>query len=383
MEKLPPELLAGVAELLSTQDLRAFRLACWRWARIAFPIIARRLYIINTVSCLVEFKAFLDTIPTTFTRELVIYQGKWPVFSRREWEISPLLLYERYPYPSHSAQAIRSNHLTAEAFLDYRSFIRSERERSKSWDSNTMMEILGSLPNLRSVLLECLQPWGQMPLTNPKLSALRRKLWISPTFNGSTDGLIGCVVKSSTLHPTFRILHVRGRLHSSTLQSLPLQLVTDLQLGSLVVHPKESWTFLSRLPNLRRLEITAAIDSPLAIFQHRETLSSLEILALERLYVNEDYLVTLMTNSPALKMVRLVDMRLASGSWKSCFYQIRRASRRTSYELKGAFGGIDPTCERFLLEGGAKILLSHFLKDPSSSWPFVGSAAQSHVSFAT
>lgn len=301
MENLPPEMLFEIAKALAVEDLRRFRLTCRRCALATFPVLARRLYVLNTVPCLVEFKSFLSTIPRACTKELVIYQGKWPVISRQAWELSPLLLPEGYPRPPSKVGEGRLNQPT-EAFLRYQDFMENERSRKSAWDMEILAEVLRRLPNLSSISVEHLQPWGQMSVTNPQLARLRKEIWVSPIFNGNTDHLVQCLSQVASSHQKLRKLAVHGRLHSSTLQNCEgFKSIAELTLGSLVVHSEEKWNFLSSFPYLRQLDINVATNSSAAGFQHRGTFAFLTTARLRRVCISEEHLLLLVTKSPVLE----------------------------------------------------------------------------------
>ena len=368
METLPPEMLYEIGKSLPVKDLRRFRLTCRRCALGTFPVLARRFYVLNTVSSLVEFKSFLNTIPGRFTKELVIYQGEWPDYSRLAWERRSWLLPERYPRPPFQTSEYCWVHLT-ETFFRYQDFMDSERSRTNTWDIEILAEILRRLPNLSSIRVK------QMSLTNPQLVRLRKQIAVGPVFNGNTDYLVQCLSQAASSRPELRQIAVHGRVHSSTLRDCRgLQSISSLKLTALVVQPGKKWKLSSTFPNLRELNIDMAGNSRPRDVLDRDTFASLRIVRLRKVVIREDCLLLLIEN-PALEQVTLIDLMLSSGSWRSCFQAMRPSLRNICYNFKGTFTEKEPFLIRQLtrhlvIKGRNKVLLDHFLNDPLSSWPF-------------
>ncbi|KAJ2992897.1 hypothetical protein NUW58_g2017 [Xylaria curta] len=218
MERIPNEILREIASMLPVSDLHQFRLVDRRCAAMGFPALGRRLYVLNTIACLQEFRKFLDTVPTIYTRHLTIYHGKWPVCSREEWETHPLILYENFPRPSVPYQPTPPTSLSvATAFQKYREFLSREEARCYRSDSDIVAQILGRFSRLDSVTIETLQPWGRVPGSNAKLATLREEIWILPTFNGAMNRMVRCVIDSLHRNPSIRSLDIRGKVRDTIL----------------------------------------------------------------------------------------------------------------------------------------------------------------------
>ncbi|KXJ85195.1 hypothetical protein Micbo1qcDRAFT_106441, partial [Microdochium bolleyi] len=181
MERAPPEIWCLIAEFLPTGDLRSLRLTCKYQAWHLFHILARHFCVLGTLRCFKEFRSFLDTVPRQYTRRITIYNGRWPSYSRYEWERSSLMLSDRYLRTHQSSQGEMEA-----AYRRYRQFLS---EKSQPVDAEVVREVLTKLPRLSSVKVSCLRPWTRKP-QNPHLFALRNDIWVSPTFDGTMDGIM-------------------------------------------------------------------------------------------------------------------------------------------------------------------------------------------------
>ncbi|KAI0836086.1 hypothetical protein F5Y06DRAFT_305431 [Hypoxylon sp. FL0890] len=368
--------MAEIAAITPLKDIRQLRLVN-RWcAATTFPILARHLSVLNVISSLTEFKRFLRTIPTVFTKKLTIYNGKWPTCSRQEWESHPLLLYEKHPRLLQCGNiAHPSDILRDSAFINYRDFLSNERGRTHKSDVEVMKAILNHLPNINTIVLEGLQPWSQVPLSNLKLSTLRSGIWIPPTFNGTMDRILRCVVDSLDPQFTVQVLDVRGKLRIPTFNKcLTARNLASLRIQSLLVDQTglqgmpastENFNCLKHLDLGFLMNPITNLDSD---HLHLHAFPYLESIRFIGLVVEEESLFQMIAGSPKLNRMALFDVTLARGDWKSLLTRIRKLKGNLSVTLGGILSGLDPHV-RISLRGEAGSLLGAFMAN-DVSWPF-------------
>ncbi|KAI1286606.1 hypothetical protein F5Y03DRAFT_405866 [Xylaria venustula] len=358
METIPDEIMINITASLPTGDLGRFRLASRRCAETGLPVMARQLRVLNTVTCLQNFNQFLTTIPAVYTRALTIYHSKWPIFSHGEWQTHPLLLREKVP---HSGLSAPGSLASSAVLQEYQEFLSRDDERRYHSDLEIVAEILGRLPNLLTVTIETLQPWGRVPGPNP---------WTSPTFNTAMNRMVRCVIHSLHKRPRVHTLDIRGKTPQAVLLECPIPTtITTLRIKSLVggpLAPSNTPLLIPGHASLRVLEVNCPARPRLVFLPN--PLPELQALYLQGCVVQEESLVSLYS-TPALCRMHLSNITLTKGTWASCLSRMRAISHQPSLELSGIFDGHDLLCSQFYVQSTTLGLLQDFM-DSKIPWPF-------------
>ncbi|KAI0550151.1 hypothetical protein F4679DRAFT_544159 [Xylaria curta] len=346
MESLPNEMLYEMAAWLPLADLRQFRLADRRCAAIGLPILVRHLYVLNTIACLQEFRDFLKTIPTAYTRALTIYHGKWPGCSRKEWETHPLHRYEQFSRPRGSDEVARPiTPLASSAFRRYREFLSREDARSYQSDLDIIADILKQIPNLRHVTIETLQPFGAV-----------------------TTRMARCVIRSLQDNPNIHSLDMRGRIRPSILHDCPIPCtITTLRVNYPAGGPLRPGHAPLSIPShtqLRILEVHCPARPRLVL---AGALPQLQCLYLQGCIIPEESLL-LASSGRHFARMHLCDITLSEGTWQSFFPRMRARSSKPLLVLQGEFYGYDPSCFQFEARGHTLNLLYSFMAS-TIPWP--------------
>lgn len=257
MRYIPDEiLLAIVLEINSIRDLRTFRLVCCRWARLAFPIIARHLVMLNTSESIEGLISLLRQPPAsgTFTKELTIYHGVWPVCSRAAFEVHPLLLggKDKWVAPGTESKAAIQT-----AFDAYRQFLRAENNKSEVWNHQHLSTILQLLPHLRTLSIAPMKRWAWRPKAQPQLLALVKRIWLCPMHSAYTDGLLLRVLPTLNQFPQLTRLDVAGTIQPFSLcKKVDHIIYLRIELLEVPRHePKSVIATLSAFPSLQDLSL--------------------------------------------------------------------------------------------------------------------------------
>jgi hypothetical protein len=341
MDRCPPEILAEIAAILPLRDLRVFRRTCRLFAETSVPSLTRQLRVINTVPCLLAFLDFLKHRAGGYSHQLTIYHGEWPWYELEKGVPSAL---RKYIHPITWAEASRTWSSNAAEFQEL--------------SEELMVDILGRLPNLCSLTVDCVRPFGQEPIRAPKMYGQSGKNWIPPTINVTTNGTINTAMRCLSQQSTLKSLRIRGRVQPYTLERYETPLgITDLRITSLVADLGGSWNFLANFSNLRHLDLSLVTWPYSVPYQHPACLPWLESLCLTGTNIDEESLVAMFNSSLKLKDVTLTNVGLL-GSWYSCLMNIKMLDREIVLRLSGTVLGFDLNRARLELKGEKKLLLS-------------------------
>ena len=189
MLNIPTELLDQIISFLSARDLGRFREVNRECAKIGLSLISRNgLSVLNTSAGLREIRELLQckTLATS-TRQLTINHGNWPICTRKEWEIHPLLFGGQGHFQAH--QIAKADNV----FAAYSTFIAEEQSRTYDQDEDDIFQILSLLPNLQTLVISHMQIWSWHPSRNTKYRKLQQEIWMTPYID---DGVAPAVQTS-------------------------------------------------------------------------------------------------------------------------------------------------------------------------------------------
>jgi hypothetical protein len=370
---LPLEILNQIASYLNSRDLKSFRLVNCKFARVGISLIAHNgLSVLNTIWGFEEIRELLkcESIAVT-TRELIIYHGAWPVCSRAQWEIHPLLF---------GGQSRIQNFQTAQAdkaFADYSKFIEIERNRTSEENAEVFSHTLRLLPNLKAVTISHMQNLSWHSSRNAKYQALQRKIWITPyiadevtivaqrfllALSGGFRNVTSLTIYG-TLNPTESFLR-----HSGQFQSISTLCIRSLQVQE---NPSLIQNLLRSFPNLVEISLTFTgwsqyIPNVLGdvFWPH------LKRILLVGLWASEDgFFNVFKSHCQTLEIFGLCNVTIVHGSWRSLFTQIRSLGAHSEIFADGElYGRISKNTLK--MDQAALSLLFNFVKDKNFVWPF-------------
>jgi hypothetical protein len=370
---LPPEILHNVATYLHVEDLGSFRRISPECTRAGTSLIARNgLSVLNTSEGLREIRQLLQCKSIAInTRQLTICHGDWPVCTRREWELHPLLFGGQSRF-----QGSRTRRAD-EAFAAYSAFIAEEKSRRRYRDVEAVFETMNLLPNLRTVAISHVKSWALHPSRNAKYRELQKKVWLAPYIKHNT---VAPAVQLFLLalrndFPNVTCLVIRGAFNPADLSRAALQFpsihnlcITSLQVQDGAVVRK----FLQAFPNLADLSITfqgwerAVPDIVGALFW-----SSLRRLRIDELWASEDEIFSIFRHhQDTLECFSLGNTMITQGSWRSLFTRMRSLRARGKVVADGELFG-RRSRDTLNMNPTASIQLSRFMQDSQQSWPFV------------
>ena len=319
MNGLPPELLGCIIEHLSLPDRLNLRQVNRYLSYTSYPYVIRHLSLLNTAWNIRDFTSFLNTTrgSRVFTKKLTIYHARWPVCTREEWEVHPLLRYEIHPRALTHACS-QSEKAAAQMYQSYKEFISTEQQRRLSSDMALFRYILGKLPSLRAIAISHVRSWDWNERT-PERYSLQRRIRISPLFNDSTHPVAQNILAILHGFPTIKELHISGQLHLRYID-IPRKIpnITSLTIESLLVL-NSSATHLRQLftafPNLEHLSVGFAYPGG-SLSLRAGGWKKLRTLQLQKLSVTVGDLLHILATSLHLENVRLEKVTLSSGLWR-------------------------------------------------------------------
>lgn len=369
---LPPEILHHIASYLDAEDLGSFRRVSPECTIAGTSFIARNgLSVLNTSEGLREIRDLLQCKSIAVnTRQLTICHGDWPVCTRREWELHPLLFGGQSRFqglPTRRAD---------EAFAAYSAFIAEEKGRRRSRDVETVFEAMSRLPNLRTVAISHVKSWALHPSRNAKYRELQERVWLAPYIKHTT---VAPTVQLFLLalrndFPNVTCLVIRGTLNPAELSRTVLQFpsihslcITSLQVQDGAVVRK----FLQAFPNLADLSITfkewerAIPDIVGALFW-----PSLRRLRVDELWASEEEIFSSFSHHrDSLECFSLGNTTITQGSWRSLFTRMRSLRARGQVTADGELFG-RRSRDTLKMNPTASTQLARFMQDSQQSWPF-------------
>lgn len=323
MDGLPVELLLAIAVHLSIIDLRNLRLTSRKIATIIYPLLVNHLSLLDLLRCLEDFETFLDNIgPVTSTQHLTVYHGRWPICTRKQWEVHPLQSFEIHPrLLSNETRSWKDTSAADGAYQSYKSFMHSENHRDPANEDRLWRNILCGLPNLNTITIAHLHTWDRRPNGNLRYASLRKEIWMSSFFNESVNLLVSRILNLGSLG-SLRKLVIKDKF-SPAAMSLRTKLdnITTLEMRALqgdAVTPTNFSRFLSAFPNLEHLSVCLATGSRRSIpLPVEPSLPRLQTLHLSQLWTTEDALFRIISNNPRLSVIELSKITLQDGNWCS------------------------------------------------------------------
>ena len=334
MNGLPPEVLGFITEHLSLSDRLNLRQVNRYLSYVTYPHVIHHISLLNTLWKIQDFASFLDTTRGTriFTKKLTIYHARWPVCTREEWEVYPLLRYEIHPRALIHAYS-QSEKAVAQMYGSYKELITAEQQRRASSDMALFRDILGRLPSLRTVVISHVRSWDWDART-PERYSLQKRIRMSPLFNDSTHPVAQNILAVLHSFPAIKELYIGGQLHLRHID-IPRKIphITSLTIESLLVL-NSSTTHLQQLvtafPNLEHLSVGFAYPGG-SLPLKTAGWEKLRTLELRKLSVAGDDLLHVVAASRHLESVRLEKVTLCSGLWRDFLSEARIKSISISF----------------------------------------------------
>jgi hypothetical protein len=181
MYLIPLEILRSIALLLSRADLCRFRLINHRCAAIAYPIITRHLFLLDTSWCIQDFFGFVRDHDSflPFTKSITVYCGEWPRCPRREWKTHSLLRYEIHPGRRRIGQDSFEK-----SYRKYEGFVAEEDNRCSNRDQRTLSILLLCMPSIETVRFRPFRIQYKNIFPNSMFGSFINAIGVSPFFRG-------------------------------------------------------------------------------------------------------------------------------------------------------------------------------------------------------
>ena len=378
MKSVPGEILILIAADLSARDLGNFRLCSRRCAQAGIYFLAKNGFsIVNTSGCLEDFRELLQNkILAKSVREVSLLHEQWPAFSRLEWEINSLYLQAT----NFSASSLETDYRSAprpelsdEAFTAYQSFIFRDQRRLSHDHVRFLVDILGSIPNLRTINVSSVLYLIQNSSPRLKYLNFQQSIGLSPF----TVDLVDYATQSLLLAlrcglPNVKRLIVRGILNPGQLNiawSTKLPCIELLHLSTLQIIENQAAVrdFLLTFPNLVKLFITFKGYGS-------TTIESLYYARLEKLHLGDvwateqDLFGLFQRHQRTLRSLHLCNPLLIQGSWRSLFARIRSLKCNVLVTGEGEFRQQDKA--RIKMTPAGRESLATFMNDIHAPWPF-------------
>ena len=372
---LPIEILELIASELNAIDLRSFRLASNECARAgAFLVGHRGISIIDTAACLKDLNGLLDCVHILKSiKKLTIFHGEWPICSRKDWEIHPLL----FDGNARSNVAYVQNRCASKAdsaFRKYTEFIADERARKHDDDIETLGKAMKALGNLRTVNISHMKTLHASK--NPKYSNLRGEIWMTPY----RQDRISPAVRTFLLafvgeFPNIQNIGIHGAFDATEV-TLAAQYpsIRALDVGSFHVHQSQETIrrFLLAFPNLLHLSIGFQGWGPsIPDIVGDLYWPNLQTLKLKEIWASEQDIINMFTiHQKTLKAFALNHAALTQGSWKSLFSRLRDLNTLAEITAEGELYG-RRSRDTLILDRAAAADLGAFMWDRERDWPFL------------
>jgi hypothetical protein len=317
METLPLDLVVEIAwALVTTSDMRNFRLVNKAFAYAASPVLFRRVQAINTLGCLGRLYEFQTDFasPASTAKHLTLYDGDWPQLeSLDSWKTHPQAL-------SHVNLSKQAEML---AYTAYRRFIGHEVARGFELDIAILTRILENFPALTSLTLSHVHTWRSKKLGNDHYDRLCQVIRVVPFWKPFVGDITSRMLSILSRFPQIVNLNISGTLDTEGREwMIRNKSIISLHVCNLVVRGykhREVQSFLQSFPNLE--ELILGTEAGGQISEQRVALRSLEWQNLQRvhfrhLWTSEDDLIDFVERHQ-LQQVVLRNVTLFSGSWES------------------------------------------------------------------
>jgi hypothetical protein len=368
--EIPLELIIAIACKLHGKDLANFRRVNRTFASAGLHAIASQgLSVLNTFDCLEELQELLEyRMIAHGTEELTIYHGEWPVCSREEWEMHPLLFggNDRFGAAQETCK-------TDKAFADYLAFIKQEHHGCDK--AGVMLRVLGSLRRLRTITISSMQNLAWHPTSNAKYYNLQQKIWIAPYY----DNLVTCPLQTLLQALTDKVVEISTLQIQGVFNPVELHLesssvflsIQRLHIGSITVTEGcAARHFLLAFPNLTELSMIFEGLSPSPDVTGGLFYPRLRRLSLGDMWASEQDIFTLFErHRHTLVHFALNNATLTQGSWQSLFTRIRELGSTTYVTADGELYGRRRR-ETMSMHPSIARDLARFLQDREMKWPF-------------
>jgi hypothetical protein len=329
MESLPLEIIIEISwTLMSTTDLKNFRLVSKAFAYAASPALFHHVQAINTAECLEQLykSQNYNKSPASAARHLTLYHGTWPYLgSFNEWKTHPQAL-------SHDDLCKQAEMV---AFAAYRRFANQEAARVFDSDVSGLAMILEMFPSLVSLTLSHVHTWRWGKFKSAYYNELCQKTRVVPFFKARVEDLACRLLPSLLRFPQITSLNIPSTLDIQNEEWLIVnENIVSLNVSNLVVRGykhSEVQQFLRSFPNLQ--ELVLCTESGGQVSGQRIALRSLKWPTLRRahfrhLWTSENELIDFICQHQ-LQQLALRNVTLFSGTWKSFFSRIARLSNQT------------------------------------------------------
>jgi hypothetical protein len=371
---IPTEILAQIAAFLNAEDLGTFRLLNRQCARVGISLIAQNgLSIMNTSAELREFRKLLQCKSfSTSARQLTVNHGAWPVCTREEWEIHPLL-FGGQPRLQTLQEAKTDQH-----FASYSAFITEEQNRTLNEDVDAISQIFTMLSNLRTLVISHMKVWSWHPSRNTRYQNLQQEIWMTPYINEAVAPAVQtCLLALSDRFPNINSLMVYGRFNPAELYRCPVGLkfpsIYKLYIVSLQLQENEDaiQNFLQAFPNLVDLSLKFKNWSPLVPnFAGKLVWPHLKTLRLDDIWASEQGFFSIFKDHQySLELFSLGNATIVQGSWRSLFTKIRALEPKCQISADGELYG-RRSKDTLFMNHAALTLLRGFIRDRQAPWPF-------------
>lgn len=329
MESLPLEIIIEISwALMSTTDLKNFRLVSKAFAYAASPALFHHVQAINTAECLEQLykSQNYNKSPASAARHLTLYHGTWPYLgSFNEWKTHPQAL-------SHDDLCKQAE---MEAFVAYRRFSTQEAARVFDSDVSGLAMILEMFPSLATLTLSHVHTWRWGKFKSAYYNELCQKTRIIPFFKARVEDLACRLLPSLLRFPQITSLNIPSTLDIQNDEWIVInENIVSLNVSNLVVRGyehSEVQQFLRSFPNLQ--ELVLCTESGGQASSQRIDLRSLKWPTLRRahfrhLWTSENDLIDFVCQHQ-LQQLALRNVTLFSGTWKSFFNRVVRLSNQT------------------------------------------------------
>ena len=371
---IPIEILMEIAAYLNATSLGNFRLASRKCARAGISLITQNgLSVLNTSAGLREIRQLLQCRSiATSTRQLTISHGSWPVCTRQEWEIHPLL------FGGQSRLQTLQTAKADKAFAAYSAFIAEEQNRAHDEDVDAISQTLTLLSSLQTIVISHMQTWSWCPSRNTKYRNLQREIWMAPYI----DDAVAPVVQTSLLalsngFHNITCFTIHGTFNPAELYRcgsvLRFPSIYKLCIVSLQIQENEDMIqkFLQAFPNLVDLSLTFKDWGPsIPNIAGKLFWPHLKKLRLDDLWASEgDILSIFKDHQCTLEYFSLGNATIVQGSWRSLFTQIRDLGAHSQIIADGELYG-RRSKDTLNMNHAALTLLRGFMRDKEAPWPF-------------
>jgi hypothetical protein len=329
---------------------------------------------LNTSEGLKEIRQLLQckSIATT-TRQLTISHGDWPICTRKEWEIHPLL------FGGQSWFQVLQTKRADDAFADYSAFIAEEQNRGHHRDVNAIREALSLLPNLRTVTISHMKSWALHPSRNTKYRLLQERIWLTPhiKYNRVAPAVQTFLLALRREFSTVTCLTIHGTLNPAELYLCPAGLrfpsFNKLCITSLQIQGNEDviQKFLQAFPNLVDLLITfKGWEQSIPNIVGELFWPHLKRLRFDELWASEEEIFSIFKHHQyILEQFSLGNTMITQGSWRSLFTRIRGLNTWAQVIADGELFG-RTSRDTLNMNHATLPQLVRFMQDDQALWPF-------------